>query len=254
MMNIPELLKKEILTYCKTVAPNEACGFVILDYQQNDPVFLPCENIASDPEQYFEIAPDEFIQAELKGEIIAVVHSHPDGEMRLSVADRQMQENAQLDFWLVCGDELHCFPVIPPLVGREFIHGKTDCYTLFHDFYALAGVDLPEFERRDMWWETGGNLYLDNMAQHGFRRLDVNEPLDVGDVILMQVGANIANHAGIYLGEQMVLHHSPKRLSKRDMYDGYWLKHTHSIWRYKQWLQLDFTVPLNHLAKNLNWT
>jgi len=74
----------------------------------------------------------------------------------------------------------------------------------------------------------------------------VKEP-QVGDVILISVGANVPNHAAIYVGDQMVLHHAPKRLSKRDLYDGYWLKHTHSIWRYREWSTLDFTVPLNSL-------
>ena len=90
------------------------------------------------------------------------------------------------------------------------------------------------------------------MAANGFKRLNPEETLQIGDVILMQVGADVANHAAIYLGEQMVLHHSPQRLSKRDLYDGYWLKHTHSIWRYKEWSKLDFTVPLNSLARNLS--
>lgn len=247
-------LKSEILTYCQTAVPYEACGFVILRYQTNEPVFLPCENMAADPENYFEIAPDDFVRTELQGEIIALVHSHPFGEMKLSVADRQMQDNCRLDFWLVCGSELQIFPTIPPLVGRKFVHGQQDCYTLFRDFYFLAGADLPDFERPDEWWLTGGNLYLENMAQHGFKRLDKGEDLQLGDVILMQIGANVPNHAGIYLGDQVVLHHGPKRLSKRDLYNGYWLKHTHSIWRLNEWhlSQLDFTVALNHLATPFN--
>ncbi|QIM63138.1 phage tail protein [Pasteurellaceae bacterium Orientalotternb1] len=256
-MKIPDELKQEIIEYCKTAEPNEACGFVVLGYQNSEPQFLPSENVAGDPEHFFEIAPDDFIRAEQQGEIVAVVHSHPHsatsrGEMRLSIADRQMQDLLQFDFWLVCDGELQNFPVIRPLVGREFVHGQTDCYSTFRDFYYLAGADLPDFERTDEWWANGGDLYLQNMACHGFKRLDPDEILQVGDVILMQVGADVPNHAAVYLGEQMVLHHSPKRLSKRDLYDGYWLKHTHSIWRFEQWSMLDFTAPLNHLARSFS--
>ena len=107
---------------------------------------------------------------------------------------------------------------------------------------------MPNFEREDYWWEDGGNLYLDNIETQGFEQ--VKEP-QIGDVILISVGANVPNHAAIYVGDQMVLHHAPKRLSKRDLYDGYWLKHTHSIWRYREWSMLDFTVPLNSLELNL---
>ena len=86
------------------------------------------------------------------------------------------------------------------------------------------------------------------MEKCGFEQ--VKEP-QTGDVILISVGVNVPNHAAIYVGEQIVPHHAPKRLSKRDSYDGYWLKHTHSIWRYNAWSTLDFTAALNSLDLNL---
>ena len=244
--------EQEILAYAKAQAPHEMCGFLLRDYMDGTPFFYPCQNVADDPENYFEIAPEEQIEAEKLGWIEAIVHSHPNGEATLSLADRQMMSQSDCDWILVCDGKLHTFPKIQPLIGREFVHGKTDCYTLFRDFYFLAGADLPQFEREDDWWKNGQDLYLTNMEANGFKRLKPDETLQIGDVILMQVGADVANHAAIYLGDQIVLHHSPQRLSKRDLYDGYWLKHTHSIWRYKEWSKLDFTVPLNSLARNLS--
>ncbi|MCK3657216.1 phage tail protein [Pasteurellaceae bacterium Pebbles2] len=243
-------LKQQLIDYAKQQEPCEMCGFVISVNGKNQ--FYPCENISSKPESYFEISPEEWIKAEHFGEIVAVVHSHPDGEPTLSSADRKMQLLTQVDWWLVCDDEVMVFPNILPLLGREFKHGDVDCYTLFRDFYQLAGFTMPNFSRSDDWWEKGEDLYLDNMAKQGFERIDDIHQLQLGDVILMQVGANVANHAGIYLGNQLVLHHSPKRLSKRDVYDGYWLKHTHSIWRFKEWSRLDFTVPLSSLGQHFN--
>lgn len=243
-------LTEQILIYSKAQEPHECCGFVVFNGQER--VFMPCPNVASDPENVFEIAPEALISAENQGEIEALVHSHPSGEAVLSLADRQLQDRLQLDFWLVCNQQLKKFPKIAPLLGREFDHGRTDCYSLFKDFYYLAGADLPEFERADEWWAKGGNLYLDNMPAHGFQRQALSTDIQLGDVILMQVGADVPNHAGVYLGNQQVLHHSPKRLSKRDLYDGYWLKHTHSLWRFQQWSKLDFTAPLNNLARSLS--
>lgn len=247
---ITEQLKTEILAHAKKSEPQESCGFVISS--SGVLFYFPCENVASDPESFFEIALEAYEQAEELGEIVAIVHSHPVDEQKLSIADRQMQDLSQLDWWLVCGDNLQIFPKIEPLVGREFIHGTTDCYSIFKDFYFLAGLDMDQFEREDGWWAKGKNLYLDNIEGQGFERLAPDEQPQVGDVIFMQVGADVPNHAAIYIGDQMVLHHSPKRLSKRDLYDGYWFKHTHSIWRYKKWSQLDFTVPLNNLARSLS--
>ena len=235
-------LHNEIICYSKSKEPQEICGFVVL--VGSEKVFIPCENVAEDKENHFEITPEDYIAVSEKGEIVALVHSHPQGEPRLSQSDLQTQLYSQLDFWLVCNDEIHIFPKIQFLIGRDFNHGEMDCYTLFRDFYRLSGREFPNFERQEYWWEDGRNLYLDNIEKQGFEQ--VNEP-QIGDVILISVGANVPNHAAIYVGDQMVLHHAPKRLSKRDLYDGYWLKHTHSIWRYREWSTLDFTAPLNSL-------
>lgn len=239
-------LHNEIISYSKSKEPQESCGFVVL--VGGEKVFIPCENVAEDKENHFEISPEDYIAASEKGEVLALVHSHPQGEPKLSQADLQTQLYSQLDFWLVCDEQIHIFPKIPFLIGRDFKHGEMDCYTLFRDFYRLSGCNLPDFERDDYWWEDGFNLYLDNMAKHGFEQ--VKEP-QIGDVILINIGADVPNHAAIYVGHQMVLHHAPKRLSKRDLYDGYWLKHTHSIWRYNAWSTLDFTAALNSLDLNL---
>lgn len=240
-------IEQTILDHAKQCEPQEACGLILSDHMMGERFYYPCQNVATDPLNFFEISPEEQIEAEKLGWIEAIVHSHPNGELELSPADRQVFAHTDCDWILVCDGKLQRFPKIASLVGRTFEHGKTDCYTLFKDFYFLAGLDMDEFNRPDEWWHNGQNLYLDNLEGQGFKRLDSQETLQIGDVILMQVGANVPNHAGIYLGSQIVLHHSPKRLSKRDLYDGYWLKHTHSIWRHNNAEQLGFSIPISTL-------
>ncbi|GHM51464.1 hypothetical protein ECZU51_01340 [Escherichia coli] len=36
-------------------------------------------NISGEPEAYFRMAPEDWLQAEMQGEIVALVHSHPGG-------------------------------------------------------------------------------------------------------------------------------------------------------------------------------
>ncbi|MDA1380590.1 NlpC/P60 family protein [Plesiomonas shigelloides subsp. oncorhynchi] len=62
---------------------------------------------------------------------------------------------------------------------------------------------MPEFEREDNWWCTGAELYLDNMAATGFYQVPV-EKAQPGDVFLIHLGSSAANHAAVYLGEQMI--------------------------------------------------
>ncbi|OCG59943.1 C40 family peptidase [Gilliamella sp. Nev3-1] len=233
---------EKILNHAKQCGEAECCGFVI-----DNKIYLPCKNISSTPTETFEIAPDDWIRAEQQGEITAIVHSHPDGLPILSEADQFYQQQTGVDWWLVCDNKIHKFRHIKPLLGREFKHGETDCLTLVRDAYMLTGIDLPDYERQDDWWHNGQNLYLDLLPKNGFEQVrDIQE----GDVILVCLGSTTPNHAAIYIGNQFILHHCPKRLSKRDLYSGFWSKYTHSVWRHKQWQSSNFTAILNNLAIN----
>ncbi|EFK1821062.1 C40 family peptidase, partial [Escherichia coli] len=183
--------------------------------------YQPCVNISAEPEAYFRIAPEDWLQAEMQGEIVALVHSHPGGLPWLSEADRRLQIKSALPWWLVCRGEIHKFRCVPHLTGRRFEHGVTDCYTLFRDAYHLAGITLPDFEREDDWWRNGQNLYLDNMAATGFYRVPLSSA-QAGDILLCCFGASVANHAAIYCGNGELLHHLPEQLSKRERYSEKW--------------------------------
>ena len=56
----------------------------------------------------------------------------------------------------------------------------------------------------------------------GFEQID---PADLreGDAVLMSIGNAGLNHVGVYLGEQLILHHLRGRLSSADVYGG-WLQ------------------------------
>lgn len=239
-------IEDEILAHAEAEYPKESCGFVVNNNGRQ--IYIPCKNVADDPENFFEIAPEEVAKIYINYEPLAVVHSHPDGTSYLSTDDRTYQVNTNLDWWLVCDNKVHKFRPIPPLLGREFKHGELDCYTIFRDCYMLAGVNLPDFEREDKWWWHDQNLYLDNLEANGFYKVETPE---IGDIILMQIQSDVPNHVGIYVGNQMILHHITNRLSKRDLYDGYWQNSTHSIWRYKWKSQLNFKAILNDLEMNL---
>jgi cell wall-associated NlpC family hydrolase len=238
-------IEQQILHHAAAEAPLECCGLAVSIEGQLR--YLPCKNIADCPELNFEISPDDWLRAQLQGDILAVVHSHPGGPNYLSEADRAIQKRTACEWWLASRGDLLRFRNCLPLLGRQFLHGTTDCYTLIRDAYHLAGIELPEAEREDGWWLGEQELYLENIVSAGFSRLADDTP-QPGDVLLICLGSARANHAAIYCGDQTILHHVPHRLSRRDTYGGYWQQYTHSIWRHQAWQPSAFTAICNDMA------
>ncbi|EAT0258241.1 phage tail protein [Salmonella enterica] len=240
-------MEKDILAHARQCAPAESCGFVI--GTARGVRYFPCENLSAESTMYFRISPRAFLKAQAAGEVMALVHSHPgdDGQPYLSAADRILQIQSGLDWWLVCDERIHKFRCVPRLTGRTFVHGVTDCYTLFRDAYHLAGMDLPDFHRGDDWWDVGENLYLDNLPANGFYPVSADRA-QPGDVLICCFGSSTANHAAIYCGGGELLHHIPDQLSKRERYTDKWQRRTHSVWRHRQWRESAFTGICNDLA------
>lgn len=147
------MINDDILAHARQCAPAESCGYVVRTAQGER--YFPCENLSAEPTMYFRISPEDYLNARNRGDIVALVHSHPDGKPCLSSADRTLQIQSGLDWWLVRDNRIHKFRCVPHLTGRQFEHGVTDCYTLFRDAYHLAGIDMPDFDREDDWWSQG---------------------------------------------------------------------------------------------------
>ncbi|MBW5818891.1 phage tail protein [Yersinia kristensenii] len=241
-------MENDILAHARQCAPAESCGFVVRMTQGEQ--YFPCKNHATEPMHSFSIRPEDYLSVQAKGEVIALVHSHPDGMPYLSSADRVMQIQSDLPWWLICEGQIYHYCCVPLLLGRRFEHGELDCYSLIRDAYHLAGIAIPNFSRQDDWWKKGENLYLDNIEATGFYRTS-REDMQVGDIVLCCLGSSVANHAAIYCGNSELLHHIPNQLSKRERYSDRWQRSTHSIWRHRAWHASAFTGIYNDLANAL---
>lgn len=213
-----KLIDRQILEYMTPGAPEECCGYINADGE-----FIRVVNLSKDPENSFECEAPE--------DALAIVHSHPGGPFYPSETDMRQQlasakpwgiaafnERHQEVFWF--GDEAPR----APLVGRGFRHGVTDCYELIRDFYlTVHGIELPQFPREWEWWKNGDrSMYMNGFEEAGFYGVSQDEILP-GDVFFATVGhhkSRFPNHAGVYLGNGLILHHvssihgyDPSRLS-----------------------------------------
>lgn len=236
MIVLGQTLKAAILAHAQAESPRECCGVLVNAGGEHE--YIACRNLADDPNQHFVIHHEDFARAEDRGEIAAIVHSHPFSGVQPSLADKVACEESGVT-WVIVNPQCEVFNIIKPtgyeapLTGRPFVYGVLDCYTLVQDYYRRElGITLPYYVRDDAygWWKRGENLYAERFTEAGF--VDVETPLP-GDVILMQVQSNVANHAAVYLGDNIILHHLLKQLSRRDVYGGYWLKHTSHILRHR---------------------
>lgn len=219
-------------------SPEEVCGLIIDDQR-----YFPCKNTHSTPSTNFRISDEDWLTAESEGEITAIFHSHPSGHHYLSAADRIMQLQTGLAWWLACDAELYKYRPVPHLNGRRFEHGVMDCYTLMRDAYHLCGVELPDFERTTGWWLRGENLYLKNLEANGFRQIQMQDA-QPGDVIIRKPfpGADPC-HSMILLADNMVIHHDcAGHISRREPYRLAYVKQTHSIWRSEQCSSLNLAA------------
>lgn len=244
-----ESIKAAIAAHAIAEYPHEAVGFVTS--VAGVETYMPCANWASAPTEHFVIAGEDYARAEEAGEIVALVHSHPGAAARPSAADRAMCEQSGIALWVIVSlgtqpdgsiavdDWCEFGPsgFIAPLVGRQFAHGIHDCYAIVRDWYRLErDVVLPDFERRDDWWDDGhSSLYLENYRAAGFEDIGAEAALEIGDVLLMQIRSRngVPNHAGIYIGDGHFLHHMHGRLSGRAVWGGMWAQCLRTVLRYR---------------------
>lgn len=227
-------IKNDILAHAEASYPREACGLLV--DVKDDLQYRACGNLAQGTD-HFILDPVDYAAADEAGTIIAIVHSHPDVSPKPSQADMVSCEASGLPWHIVSWPMKEWAYIQPegyeaPLIGRVWSHGVLDCYALIRDWYRLTRqTEIMDFERRDDWWYHGENLYVDNFAKAGFVRI-TDGTMEEGDVLLMQVLANVPNHGAIYLGDGIILHHLHGRLSCREVYGGYYRKHTTHVLRY----------------------
>lgn len=213
--------------------PNEACALLVLK-DGVESLFI-CDNIAKNKTNSFILCPKSFALADNVGQVIGVVHSHPNGRPDPSEADRVACEahglpwhiySVPLDTWCSFNPEGY----VPPLVGRPFHFGVLDCFSLVRDYYKqVLNIEIKDFHRSDEDIFKTRSLYEENMEEANFKKV---ENLEKHDVILMQIGHRVPCHAAIYLGDDLILHHLRGCLSKRDVYGGIYKRTTRFFCRY----------------------
>lgn len=204
--------------------PNEACGLVV----NGEYVSVP--NTSETPLLTFRIDPVEIVRYSNSG-LQAVLHSHPYNLRMPTVHPAEWPSTKDMEGWLagcipwgICATDGEGITELvwldednpEPLVGRHFIHGVNDCYSIVRDWFRMErGILLPNFARGMEWWETGADLYDANFEKAGFKTIPFDD-ISVGDCVLFKVRSPVTNHAAVVTGQNEILHHLIHRLSGHD--------------------------------------
>lgn len=116
------------------------------------------------------------------------------------------------------------------LIGRPWKYGKQDCYTLVRQYYSLAGVELPDFERPENI-ETTDSIFLQHAESLSFERVAF-ENREEGDVVLMRLGTRTPMHAAIYLGGDRILHQRMNSVSAVEPLRQYYWQRIAAVFRH----------------------
>lgn len=215
----PEFAREEIekaKAHAVSCWPKESCGLIV------GGLYVECENVSLDPENSFVMKASCIVDA--GSALQAVIHSHPRGGRSPTAMDMRAQLDTGCIFGIIpCSQYEAAEPVYwgdfildQPLIGREFIHGVLDCYSLIRSyFWQTKGLKLPDVARDTEWWDDGENLYLDMFQSLGFRVIDKKDVV-VGDGFIGRVRSPVPNHGGIILERGLALHHLDGRLSRRE--------------------------------------
>lgn len=236
-MTLGETTRAAIIEHAEAEFPREACGLVVV--VRGKERYWPCRNVSVEPLGNFAMDAHDYAAAEKAGEITALFHSHPNLPPDPSEADRVACEASGLK-WIILGVPslrwAECEPCgyRPPLIGRQHVWGVVDCWALVRDWYAQEwGIDLIDLPRQRGFWTTGTDLLGQNIAAAGFYPLKDGQVFEIGDVILMRTGpSDVPNHVCLYIGDDLILHHAEGRLSSREVYGGWFRKHTVKVVRH----------------------
>ena len=228
--------KEAALKHAKEQDPKESVGVLIVIKGKEQ--YYPCNNLSTYSQQCFILDPEDYVKADALGEITAIVHSHPVTPPSPSQADKVSCEQSGLK-WHIVNPKTetwgYCEPTgyKPPLIGRQWVWGVTDCWSLVRDYYREnKNIILRDWERPTTPEEFIENPMFENCAADtGFVELRPEDKLQNGDLLFMSILAYCLNHVGVFIDGD-VLHHLADRLSTKEPYNQWLLKCTGKRYRY----------------------
>lgn len=225
---------EDIQKHFESEYPREACG--VIGVVKGKKRYYPCENVAEDDDDFIMSSTD-YMKYKRSMDIIGIVHNHPDADNRASEGDIDNCNALGIPYYIFSYPDMELNILEPevnvnPLLGREYKFAIADCFEASRDWLAAEGIHIPPRDPfEDDWWLKNLNYFTEeNIKNWGLVKVDTPQK---NDVLIFQIEAEVPNHCGIYLGNDVFFHHAVNRLSCRESLYPFWRKHIVGIYRYE---------------------
>ena len=230
--------KQSFIQYAKEKAPEEACG--LLAIIKGKETFWPCKNLANGKFEFFILDPDDWAECEDTGEVLGVIHSHPVGAATPSDTDRAACEHLGVPYFIYSIEHDHWELLepsgwkAPSLIGRKFIWGKYDCWSIVTDwFQENKNINIKYWKRPKKIKDFINNPEFEfALPKLNFIKQSNNKDIKIGDVLLFQSITGNLDHVAVYIGDNMILNHNIRALSCRELFDLRYQQALRGVYRY----------------------
>lgn len=225
----------EIEEHFKKEYPREGCGVIAIVKGKKQ--WFPCTNIA-ESDNDFIVSHKEYLEIKKKYDIIAIVHSHVDQSNEPSTQDINSCNALGIPYHIYSYPSMELNIVEPeknfyPLIGREYDFGVKDCFEAMRDWLAQENIFIPSREPfEEAFYEKNLNYFTEDYIVN-WNHKKVEGPPQKNDVLIFQINSELANHCGVYLGDQIFYHHAINRLSCRENLHPFWIKYLIGIYRHE---------------------
>ena len=224
---------EEIQQHFEKEYPREACG--VIGIIKGKRQWFPCENLAQGTEN-FVLSSKDYLNIKSKADILGIVHSHPDASNKASEHDIDCCNALGIPYYIFSYPDMELNIVEPkkrayPLIGREYEFGIKDCFEAMRDWLEKENIYIPPREPfEDDWWNNDLDYFTEeNIKNWNHKKVDSPKK---NDVLIFKIREKVANHCGVYLGNDIFFHHAENRLSCRENLYPFWIQHLVGIYRY----------------------
>ena len=225
---------EDIQKHFEAEYPREACG--IIGVVKGKKKYYPCENVAEDDNDFIMSSTD-YMKHKRCMDIIGIVHNHPNADNTPSEGDIDNCNALGIPYYIFSYPDMELNILEPkvnvnPLLGREYKFATADCFEASRDWLAAEGIHIPPRDPfEDDWWIKDLDYFTEeNIKNWGLVKVDNPQK---NDVLIFQIEADVPNHCGVYLGNDVFFHHAVNRLSCRESLYPFWRKHIVGIYRYE---------------------